>query len=97
MRFCNLGFPCHESFDAFESNTHVISNIKGLKFSASEMADIPHLIAKLSILQSALSRCNATELSICKQSFSSAVLAMDYVNSSAAHFMGYVVDYLFVP
>ncbi len=99
MRFCNLGFPCHDSFVAFESNTHVISNIKikGLKFSPSEMADIPHLIAKLSILQSALSRCNAADVSIGEQSFSSTVLAMDYVSSSATHFMGYVIDYLFVP
>ena len=97
MRFCNLGFPCHDSFVAFESNTHVISNIKGLKFSASEMADIPHLIAKLSILQSALSRCNAAELSIGEQSVLPAVLAMDYVTSSAVHFVGYVIDYLFVP
>ena len=88
IRFCNLGFPCHDSFVAFESNAHVISNIKGLKFSTSEMADIPHLIAKLSILQSALSRCNAAELSIGEQGFLSAVLAMDYVNSSAGHFMG---------
>ena len=76
MRFCNLGFPCHDSFVAFESNTHVISNIKGLKFSTSEMADIPHLIAKLSILQSALSRCNAAELSIGEQCFSPAFRTM---------------------
>ncbi len=39
MRFCNLGFPCHDSV-AFESNTHVISKIKGLTFSAIEMSDI---------------------------------------------------------
>ena len=97
MRFCNLGFQCHDSFVAFESNTHVISNIKGLKFSASEMADIPHLIAKLSILQSALSRCNAAELSIGKQIGLSAVLDMNYVISSAVHFAGYVIDYLYVP
>ena len=97
MRFCNLGFPCHDSFVAFESNTHVISNIKGLKFSTSEMADIPHLIAKLSILQSALSRCNAAELSIGEQCFSPAFRTMDYVNKSAVRFMGYITDFLFVP
>ena len=97
MRFCNLGFWCHDSFVAFESNTHVISNIKGLKFSASEMADIPHLIAKLSVLQSALSRCNAAELSIGEQCLSSAFLTMDYVSSSAVCFMGYITEFLFVP
>ena len=68
-----------------------------MKFSASEMADIPHLIAKLSILRSALSRCNAAELSIGEQSGLRAVLAMDYVTSSAVHFVGYVIEYLFVP
>ena len=97
MRFCNLGFPCHDSFVAFESNTHVISNIKGLKFSTSEMADIPHLIAKLSILQSALSRCNAAELSIGEQCFSTAFRTMDYVIISAVRFMSYITDFLFVP
>ena len=61
------------------------------------MADLPHLIAKLSILQSALSRCNAAELSIGEHSFSSAFLIMDYVSRSAVRFMGYIIDYLFVP
>ena len=56
MRFCNLGFPCHDSFVAFESNTHVISNIKGLKFSPSEMADIPHFDCKVEYSSERLER-----------------------------------------
>ncbi len=56
MRFCNLGFPCHDSFVAFES-THVISKIKGLKFSSTEMSDIPHLIATFSSERLELVQC----------------------------------------
>ena len=90
MRFCNLGFVCHDSFVAFESNDHVISQIKGLKFSAQQMADIPHLIAKLSILQSALSRANAEVLFDCKQI---PMTLLDMVFS----IFGYGIELLFTP
>ncbi len=63
MRFCNLGCACHDAVVAFGSDQHVVSKIKGLKFSVTEMADVPHLVAKLNIHQRALSRCGAMDSS----------------------------------
>ncbi len=60
------------------------------------MSDIPHLIAKFSILQSALSRCNAAYLNCGDQSFPLTCPTMDYVGSAAVLYIGYFTDYLFI-
>ena len=87
MCFCNLGFVENDMFTVIEDP----QNVRHIQ----RTNHVGNLIAQLTLVQNALSRCNAEKLNCSEHGTTSAVFLMD-VTSSAFGFIGYINEFLFV-
>ena len=88
MCFCNLGFVENDIFA-------VIEDLQGVR-SIQRINHVGNLIAQLTLIQNALSRCNPAKLNCSEHRATSAVFLMDYVTSCAVGLIGYINEFLFV-
>ncbi len=87
MCFCNLGFVENDIFTVIED----LQNVKQIQ----RINHVGSLIAQLTLVQNALSRCNAEKLNCSEHGTASAVFLMN-VTSSAFGFIGYINEFLFM-
>ena len=81
MCFCNLGLFENDIFTVIED----LQNVRHIQ----RINHVGNLLAQLTLVQNAVSRCNAEKLNCSERGTTSAVFLMD-VTSSACGFIGYI-------
>ena len=88
MRFCNLGFVDNDIFT-------VIEDFQSIR-SIQRISHIGSIITQLSLIQNALSRCNAEQLNCSLCTTSAMDRTADVASGYGEYFNGYFISFLFM-